>query len=80
MGQHRTREQKEKAAARRIQQPTVTYSLAGLTPIERRGVVSAKQQAEQKEFVNYFRHDMVKTLVVCLVIAGIIAGLWLKLR
>lgn len=80
MGQHRTREQKEKAAARRINQPTVTYSLGGLAVSERQSIVSVKQQAEHKEFVHYFRHDMIKTLVVCLVIAGIIAGLWFILR
>ena len=77
MGQHRTREQKERTAQRRLEQPALAYSLKDLSKDVTSPALSTKQQADQKEYAAYFGHDMLKTFLVCLVIGGIIATLWI---
>lgn len=86
----KTRRQKEQAAQRRakgvVSSPTpssngtgISYSLPsfGFSKIL---AAPPQQKAKTTEFSAYFKHDMLKTLGVCLFIAVLIALIWWRLK
>ena len=87
----KTRKQKERATQRRargvVSSPTpsingtgMRYSLPSFINPSKTPIVSPQQHSKVTEFSTYFKHDMLKTLVVCLIIAVLIALIWWKLR
>ncbi|MEK7458530.1 MAG: hypothetical protein AAB612_03580 [Patescibacteria group bacterium] len=87
----KTRKQKERAAQRRakgvVSSPTpsinetgIRYSLPSFISPSKSPTAVPQKPAKVTEFSTYFKHDMLKTLVVCLIIAILIALIWWKLR
>ena len=87
----KTRKQKERAAQRRakgvvlsptpsINETGIHYSLPSFVSSSKAPTVLPQQHAKATEFSTYFKHDMLKTLGVCLAIAVLIALIWWRLR
>jgi hypothetical protein len=75
MGQHRTRQQKERTEQRRLMQ-TGHFSLESLggktVPVV---PVQKKAGLFEKEYAQYFKQDMMKTVFASIVILAIIGAM-----
>jgi len=86
MGQHRTKQQKQSASAKRVTQTTTagfTYSIhpnsaIGTSSVQTRPTTSSSKKTP--DLAKFIRNDLLKTLFVSVIVAGALTVAWISLR